>query len=78
MYKGILKGISSSAQQDVCPWHAGEAFPLHGMLRRTLLLRLLKHRIGIFAWDGRGPIPLSSSQVSVALSVTQYVLQIHV
>ncbi|KAK9864292.1 hypothetical protein WJX84_001598 [Apatococcus fuscideae] len=45
-------------------WQAGEAFPLHGMLRRTLLLRLLKHRVGMFHWDGRGPIPLSSSQVA--------------
>lgn len=42
---------------------ADENFPLHGLIKRTQLLRMLKHRIGMFAHDGMSPLPPSRSRI---------------
>lgn len=42
---------------------AGENFPLHGLIKRTQILRMLKHRIGMFAHDGMLPLAPSRSRI---------------
>lgn len=42
---------------------AGENFPLHGLIKRTQLLRMLKHRIGMFPHDGMSPLAPSKTRI---------------
>ena len=49
-------GMTSAAAADA-------AFPLHGVVRRTQLLRMLKFRIGMYALDPNAPVPPSQSQI---------------
>ena len=42
---------------------ADAAFPLHGVVRRTQLLRMLKFRIGMYALDPNAPVPSSQTQI---------------
>ena len=40
-----------------------ESFPLHGVIKRTQVLRMLKHRIGLFVHDGMGPWPPAKARI---------------
>ena len=42
---------------------ADETFSLHGVIKRTQLLRMLKHRIGLFVHDGMSPMPFAKAQI---------------
>ncbi|KAL3138646.1 hypothetical protein ABBQ32_006406 [Trebouxia sp. C0010 RCD-2024] len=42
---------------------ANDSFPLHGVIKRTQVLRMLKHRIGLFVHDGMSPWPPASARI---------------
>ena len=56
-------GSSMQCFLTACALAADAAFPLHGVVKRTQLLRMLKHRIGMYALDPNAPVPPSQSQI---------------
>ena len=40
-----------------------ESFPLHGVIKRTQILRMLKHRIGLFQHDGMSAWPPAKQRI---------------
>ena len=40
-----------------------ESFPLHGVIKRTQVLRMLKHRIGLFTHDGMSALPPAKARI---------------
>ncbi|DBA70944.1 TPA: hypothetical protein ACH3X2_011387 [Trebouxia sp. C0005] len=42
---------------------ANESFPLHGVIKRTQVLRMLKHRIGLFTHDGMSALPPAKARI---------------
>lgn len=59
-----------------CVYLADGAFQLHGVVKRSQLLLMLKHRVGIFRHDANTPFPPSKalipeSQVRAQLSYSQ-------
>jgi len=51
----------------LCPEYAlfcaDESFPLHGVIKRTQVLRMLKHRIGLFTHDGMSVLPPAKARI---------------
>ena len=51
------------AEQHVFCLCADESFPLHGVVKRTQVLRMLKHRSGLFVHDGMSAWPPATARI---------------